>query len=126
MTATVLLVEDEPDIRLMTMFMLEGAGHRVVEAGTGADALDALGHQRPDLVVLDIRLPDMEGWEVLKAVRSSERGEELPVLVVSAHSSGDARERAAREGGDGYLTKPFREVELLEQVDALLSPHPGD
>jgi CheY-like chemotaxis protein len=121
-SATVLLVEDEPDIRLMTSFMLEGAGHRVVEAGTGTEALEALGRERPDLVVLDIRLPDMEGWEVLNAVRSSERLEDVPVLVVSAHSSGDARERASREGGSGYLTKPFREVELLEQVDALVGP----
>jgi CheY-like chemotaxis protein len=119
-TSTVLVVDDEPDIRLTLRFMLEGAGHGVIEAATGAEALARLETQRLDLVLLDIRLPDMEGWDVMTIVRVSEELSTVPVLIMSAHSSGDFRDRATREGSKGYLVKPFREEELLKAVDALV------
>jgi DNA-binding response OmpR family regulator len=124
MSATILVVEDEPDIRLMARFMLESAGHRVIETASGNEAVSMLAEERPDLVLLDIRLPDIEGWEVLRKLRSSDRLSGLPVLIMSAHSSGDFRARASREGSDGYLVKPFRENELLEWVNKLLEPRP--
>jgi two-component system KDP operon response regulator KdpE len=119
-TSTVLVVDDEPDIRLTLRFMLEGAGHTVVEAATGADALTRLRAERPDLVLLDIRLPDMDGWDVLASIRSSLELSAVPILIMSAHSSGDFRDRATQEGGRGYLVKPFREEDLVEAVSALL------
>ena len=120
MTSTVLVVDDEPDIRLTLRFMLEGAGHTVVEAATGADALTRLRAERPDLVLLDIRLPDMDGWDVMASIRSSVELSAVPILIMSAHSSGDFRDRATQEGGRGYLVKPFREEDLVEAVGALL------
>jgi two-component system KDP operon response regulator KdpE len=119
-TSTVLVVDDEPDIRLTLRFMLEGAGHTVVEAATGADALTRLRAERPDLVLLDIRLPDMDGWDVMASIRSSVELSAVPILIMSAHSSGDFRDRATQEGGRGYLVKPFREEDLVEAVGALL------
>jgi CheY-like chemotaxis protein len=119
-TSTVLVVDDEPDIRLTLRFMLEGAGHTVIEAATGADALNRLGAERPDLVLLDIRLPDMDGWDVMASIRSSAELSAVPFLIMSAHSSGDFRDRATQEGGRGYLVKPFREEDLVEAVGALL------
>ena len=130
MSTTVLVIDDEPDIRLTARFMLESAGHEVIEAATGAESLPMLANARPDLVLLDIRLPDMEGWEVMSNVRSSAGMGEVPVVIMSAHSSGDFRERAKQEGSDGYLVKPFREEELLRTVDELVqnrnSSGPGD
>jgi CheY-like chemotaxis protein len=119
--ALVLVVEDEPDIRIMTRFMLEQRGYTVEEAATGGQALETLAGQRPDVVLLDIRLPDVEGWEVLRTIRADERLADVPVLIMSAHSSGGTKEQATREGSDGYLVKPFREKELLEAVEALLA-----
>jgi two-component system KDP operon response regulator KdpE len=119
-STTVLVIEDEPDIRLTARFMLESAGHNVIEAATGAESLPLLASARPDLVLLDIRLPDMEGWEVMSNVRSSAGMSDVPVVIMSAHSSGDFRERAMLEGSDGYLVKPFREDDLLRTVDGLV------
>jgi DNA-binding response OmpR family regulator len=116
---TVLVIEDEPDIRLTARFMLESAGYDVLEAATGKESLAMLARERPDLVLLDIRLPDMEGWDVMKSMRSSAGPSKVPVVIMSAHSSGDFRERATQEGSDGYLVKPFREEELLRTVDDL-------
>lgn len=120
MSSTVLVVDDEPDIRLTARFMLEAAGHDVIEAATGAEALVRLETERPDLVLLDIRLPDTEGWDIMRNLRSSRELSSVPVLIMSAHSSGDVRERATNEGSSGYLVKPFREEDLLHAADALL------
>jgi CheY-like chemotaxis protein len=120
MISTVLVVDDEPDIRLTARFMLEAAGHNVIEAATGAEALARLQTDRPDLVLLDIRLPDTEGWDIMRNLRSTQELSSVPVLIMSAHSSGDVRERAKHEGSSGYLVKPFREEDLLHAANALL------
>lgn len=120
MTSTVLVVDDERDIRLMLRFMLEGAGHSVIEAATGAEALTQLETRHPNLVLLDIRLPDMEGWDVMTNLRSNDELSTVPVLIMSAHSSGDFQDRATEEGSSGYLVKPFQEDVLLRAVDELL------
>jgi CheY-like chemotaxis protein len=119
-TIMVLVVEDEPDIRLTTRLMLEGAGYAVTEASTGKEALSKLSEQRPDVVLLDIRLPDVEGWDVLRSMRSSASLGDVPVLIMSAHTGGDFQERAALEGSEGYLVKPFRESDLIASVKRLL------
>lgn len=121
MSRTVLVVDDEPDIRLLTKLMLTAGGYRVIEAATGEEALSALTSQPVDLVFLDIRLPGIDGWEVLRRVQESDQLAELPIVMMSAHTSPSTLARARDAGSAGYLVKPFKEEELLEYVEDLAS-----
>ena len=115
MSKTVLLVDDEPDIRFTARFMLEPEGYSLLEASTGEQALELLGTTTPDAILLDIRLPGIQGWDVLDHVR--EHQPEVPVVMMSAHSSGDTMTRAMEEGSTAYLLKPFKQAELLRVLE---------
>ena len=114
----VLVIEDEEDIRLLTRVILEGSGHQVIEAATGEAGLSALERELPDLVLLDIRLPGIDGWDVLERINATEGWSDLQVVVMSAHSSGDALERAKSLGITTYLLTPFTRDALLHAVGA--------
>ena len=120
MSARVLVVDDEPDIRMLTRMMLEGAGHEVIEAPNGEKALEILDTETPSLILLDIRLPGIDGWAVLERVTARTQ-DPVPVVMMSAHSSEQTLARAAKEGSAGYLVKPFKEAELLRYVDTTSS-----
>lgn len=119
MSKTVLLVDDEPDIRFTARFMLEPEGYSLVEAETGEQALEFLGKSTPDAILLDIRLPGIQGWDVLEHVRLNQP--DVPVVMMSAHSSGDTMKRAMREGSTAYLLKPFKQDELLRVLDDVIT-----
>jgi CheY-like chemotaxis protein len=119
MTATVLVVEDETDIRMLARYILEPAGHRVLEASSGEEAMALLEQESPDLILLDIRLPEMTGWDVLRSLKGG-RFADVPVAIMSAHSSGDTLRRAQQAGSQGYLVKPFDSDNLLALVDDLV------
>ena len=112
----VLVVDDEPDIRMLTRMMLEGAGHEVIEADSGERCLEIVENETPDLILLDIRLPGIDGWGVLERV-TNRTVRRIPVVMMSAHSSEGTLARAAKAGSVGYLIKPFKEAELLRYVD---------
>ncbi len=114
----ILLVEDEPSLRLVTRLACENAGFRVREAATGADALRLAGLQRPDLVLLDLMLPDMDGYDVCRALRRQD--ETLPVIMVSARSEEVDKVIGLELGADDYLTKPFGTRELIARIRAHL------
>jgi CheY-like chemotaxis protein len=114
MSSTVLVIDDELSIRVLVRMILEDDGYSVVEAETGEQGLEMIETAAPDLVLLDIRLPDMDGWEVLR--RLGTRHPRVRVVIMSAHSSEPTLERAKREGSSAYLIKPFRHSELLEVV----------
>jgi two-component system KDP operon response regulator KdpE len=114
---TVLVVEDEPEIRGALRKVLEDLGAHVVEAGTGRDAIAFAGSARPDLVVLDLGLPDVQGDEVCRTVRASSNA---PIVVVSARHSEQEKVRLLDAGADDYLTKPFGSAELAARVRAHL------
>lgn len=117
--ARVLVVDDEPDIRLLVRINLEGLGHRVSLAADGEQALRQVAADRPDLVVLDIMMPVLDGWGVLEDL--GRQGIEIPVVVVSAsHDAGDAR-RALELGADQHLGKPFELEALVQAVERHLS-----
>jgi CheY-like chemotaxis protein len=121
---TVLVIDDEPDIVLMVRTILELEGDDVLEASTGEAALEVLEREDPDVALLDIRLPGLDGWDVLRRLRDSGRLEQLPVLMVSAHSTPSTFERAQAEGSSGYLTKPFTSDELLRKLEEIV-PSPS-
>ena len=113
---TVLIVEDEPDIRLLTRIVLEGAGHEVMEVGTGEEALAVLEERAPDLLLLDIRLPGIDGLDVLTRMHDKPEWQSIPVIIMSAHSSPETLARAQDMGARTYLLKPFTQEALLDAV----------
>ena len=113
---SVLAIEDDPDIRGFLHSLLGRGGYVVHEAATGREGLRTFHEARPDVVILDIALPDLEGWEVLSRLRDLS---DVPVLVLTATSSEAEKVRCFNAGADDYLTKPFSQVELLARLQAL-------
>ncbi|MEU2854231.1 response regulator transcription factor [Streptomyces syringium] len=113
----VLVVEDDADLALALRTLLTQAGHEVIHADNGRDGLRLLFAERPALMVLDIGLPQLNGWEVLERTRDLS---DLPVLLLTARGAESDRVRGLRAGADDYLPKPFGNDELLARVEALL------
>ncbi|MFN8173068.1 MAG: response regulator [Candidatus Nanopelagicales bacterium] len=112
---TLLLVEDDEGLRKALALTLRARGHQVAEAGTGAQALDLLGRKRVEVVILDLGLPDLDGTEVLRRLRTTS---EVPVIVLSARRDEIDKVRALDAGADDYVSKPFGVDELLARVRA--------
>jgi len=115
--AEVLVVEDEDDVRRLVRVLLERAGHSVVEAANGLEALSRLETDAPDLVVLDVAMPELDGWQTLERIRDLS---DVPVLMLTARAGELDKVRGLRSGADDYVTKPFGRQELLARVEALL------
>ncbi|MFE5795694.1 response regulator transcription factor [Streptomyces sp. NPDC056503] len=112
-----LVVEDDPDLSLALRVLLTRGGYDVSLAADGREALRLLFAERPALMVLDLLLPGLDGWEVLDRTRDMS---DLPVLVLSGLGELDDRVRGLRSGADDYLVKPFAQAELLARIEALL------
>jgi DNA-binding response OmpR family regulator len=112
-----LVVEDDPDIAEVLRTLFTRAGHEVRYAAGGRAALREAYDARPDLVILDIGLPEMDGWSVLERLRDLT---DVPVLMLTAHAHPADKVRGLRSGADDYLTKPFSNAELVARVEALL------
>ncbi len=116
----ILVVEDEADIAALVAYHLTREGYRVRTAASGAEALAAIAHERPDLVVLDVMLPEFSGYEVLSELRRREELAEIPVVVLTARRDEADRIRGLELGADDYVTKPFSPRELVLRVGAVL------
>ncbi|MFE7626726.1 response regulator transcription factor [Streptomyces castrisilvae] len=115
---TVLVVEDDPGIRTLLTSALNAAGYSVVSAANGGDAAGEVERGRPDLIVLDVMLPDTDGFAVTRGLRS--RGDYTPVLFLTARTDIEDRIIGLSSGGDDYVTKPFHIQEILLRVRAIL------
>ncbi len=115
---TILVVEDDPTLRMSLRVALRSAGYRVETAATGPEGLDKALSARLDLVLLDVMLPGMNGFEVCQSIR--EWNSELPVLMVTAKGEEEDKVRGLGLGADDYVVKPFGVAELLARVDAAL------
>lgn len=116
----ILVIDDEQDIVDVLVYNLESAGYEVVSAVTGREGLELIGTSQPDLIVLDLMLPDVSGTEVCRTLRSTPSGTGLPVLMLSARGEEIDRVVGFEIGADDYVTKPFSVRELLLRVRALL------
>ncbi|MEE7477939.1 response regulator [Methylobacterium hispanicum] len=118
MSPTVLVIDDEPPIRKLLRTGLSTQGYAIVEAASAAAALDLLARQSPDLVILDLGLPDMRGHDLLRAIRAGHPA--LPVVVLSSRDDEGGKVEALDLGADDYVTKPFGMAELLARLRAAL------
>jgi len=117
----ILLVEDEPDILNLLQYHFQERGYATATAGDGATALDQLRRQPPDLVILDLMLPDMPGLTLCKRIRSDPETESVPVLMLTALGGEEDRITGFETGADDYVVKPFSPRELLLRAESLLS-----
>jgi signal transduction histidine kinase len=116
MQETILIVEDEEDVAEMIRYNLEKESYRTVVAYSGAEALKAAEAHAPDLVLLDILLPDLSGWEVCRILRDSTENHSIPIVMLTALSSEEARIKGLTLGADDFVTKPFSIKELLLRI----------
>ncbi|HHY56249.1 MAG TPA: response regulator transcription factor [Chloroflexi bacterium] len=117
MDATILIVDDEPNIVELNRLYLEGAGYRVLTARTGAEALARFRSDHPDLVVLDLMLPGVDGWSVCREIR---RESQTPIIMLTARTEDIDRILGLELGADDYMTKPYNPRELVARVRAVL------
>ena len=118
----ILIVDDEPTVRTMVSASIRvGASrYRTVEAGTAAEAISQAQQEQPDLVLLDVALPDHDGFWVCQELKSGPTTSHIPVVMLTAMSLGSDRDRALEAGADGYIVKPFSPRALLAELDSRL------
>jgi len=120
MSRTVLIVDDDPTLRLLVKATLQDEQLVLEEAATGAQALLLVHQLDPDLVILDVSLPDISGLQVCRRLRANPLTRHVPVLMLSAHGQPDDREQGLIAGADAYLSKPFSPLQLLQLCESFL------
>jgi DNA-binding response OmpR family regulator len=120
--ASVLVVDDDADVRTLVCELLARAGYTVSQAPDGREALRLLYDERPDLIVLDVSMPELDGWATLERIRELSS---VPVVMLSALGAELEKVRALRGGADDYVTKPFGRQELLARVESVLRRSPS-
>lgn len=118
--AKILIAEDERDIRDLIAFTLRFAGHEVVAVGNGAEAVEAAPVEMPDLILLDVRMPRMTGYEACQQIKADIRVQQIPVVFLSAKGQEAEIQTGYAMGAVEYLLKPFGPMELTEKVKELL------
>jgi two-component system phosphate regulon response regulator PhoB len=120
MNQRILVVDDEPDIAAVVAYNLARSHYRVSTASSGIEALNAAVREKPDLIVLDVMLPEMSGYEILEKLRARGDTQDTGVILLTAKSEEDDRLRGLSLGADDYLAKPFSPKELVLRVEAVL------
>ncbi|MEQ9545384.1 MAG: response regulator [Marinobacter sp.] len=120
MSKTVLIADDEPNIVISLEFLLRQAGYRVVVAQDGEDALEAIRRETPDLVLLDVMLPRLSGFDVCQKIRENPDWRDMRVLMLTAKGREVEVSKGLALGADAYITKPFSTQELLAEIESHL------
>ena len=122
-----LVVDDEPEINKLVARIFEKRGYRVTSALDGAEALAAVKRDRPDLIMLDLNLPKIDGWEVCRQLKSDPATREIPIIMLTAaHANVDDAQIGLGLGADEYVAKPFVKAVLLHNVERLLGREPSE
>ncbi|UCC86549.1 MAG: response regulator [Anaerolineales bacterium] len=121
MSATILIVDDESHIRHLTARMLAMAGYQVIEAASGPEALRLIEESKPDVITCDIDMPGMDGFEVLKAIKSRPSTADTPVIMLTGIGQRKDAVQATELGASDYMTKPFGSTNLIETIERQLA-----
>jgi two-component system cell cycle response regulator DivK len=125
MTAKILLVEDNEQNRYLAAFLLEKAGYSVIHAPNGKEALRIAESERPDLVLMDIQMPEMDGYEAARLLRTMPGLEKVPVVAVTSYAMVGDREKAMKLGFVGYIEKPISTETFVAEIGQYIAaPHP--
>ena len=119
--AKILIAEDEPDIRELVAFMLRFAGHEVVAASNGEEALQTATREIPDLILMDVRMPRMTGYDACRAMKANPDLHDVPVVFLSAKGQEAEIQTGLDAGAEEYLLKPFSPDELTSRVSSILA-----
>lgn len=125
MSHRILIADDEPNIVLALEFLMKKEGYEVETASDGEQALLAIGRTHPDLVLLDIMMPNLDGYEVCQRMRSDPSLRDIVVIMLTAKGREVEREKGLALGADVYITKPFSTREVVQKVREVLGSHPG-
>jgi len=115
--ARIVVADDDPDILNIVSMSLEAMGHQVARATNGREAVDAVRAQRPDLVVMDLMMPEVDGYQATKELKSDPSTASIPVLALTAKAMRGDEEKGRQAGVDAYITKPFRISQVMEVVN---------
>ena len=125
MNRSVLVVDDEANIVLSLEFLLKRAGYDVRVARNGEEAVKAVAERTPDLILLDVMMPTLDGYHVCETIRADPKLRSVRILMLTAKSRDVEREKALALGADDYITKPFSTRDLVERVKTILGPDGG-
>ena len=123
---TVLVVDDEPDVLLLCRVNLEFEGYEVIEAADGEEAMERVRAQRPDVVLLDVMMPKMDGWQVLAAIKDDAELADIPVVMLTAKVQDQDQIRDWSQGAADYITKPFSPLALSQVLQDVLETDPEE
>lgn len=123
--ALILIVEDQPDLRQLYAEQLILSGFDVIEAADGAEAVAQTASHVPDVVLMDLGLPVMDGWEATRRLKSDDRTAHIPIVALTAHDGAGELQRATRAGCDWFVPKPCPPDALIAEVRRVLAPAPG-
>ena len=117
---SILIVDDEEDVLELLQLVFESNGFVVRTAQSGKAAVTSAYEQPPDVIILDVMMPEMDGWQVLKTLKNDERTQQVPVVMLSARAERRDKMIGLQEGAEGYLSKPFSPAEVVREIQALL------
>lgn len=121
---TVLLVEDNEDNLVVYRTILEHVGYRVIEARDGEEGVTRAQQDRPDLILMDISIPKIDGWEATQRLKADPGTDAIPIIALTAHALEEDRQKALQAGCDGYLAKPVEPRRVVQEVERFVGP-PG-
>jgi CheY-like chemotaxis protein len=122
MKSRILLIEDNAQNRYLAKFLLEQGGHEVLQAETGPEGLEIAAEALPDLILLDIQLPRMDGHAVARELKNDERLKSIPVVAVTSYAMAGDREKCFAAGAEGYIEKPINPESFVAEVEQFLRP----
>ena len=124
MTQRILVVEDQDDLRAILRDFLTASGYEVVEAADGGEGVAKAQSERPDLILMDIQLPILDGYETTRQIRADPNLKTMPIIAVSSYAMKGDEEKARASGCDHYVTKPYSPIQLLRLIRGFLGDKP--